>query len=41
MTCQRIHLTDRGELVSDTLAAILALIIIPVTGFSIIWIMLP
>lgn len=39
--CQRIHLTARGEAVSDLLAAVLALVVLPVTGFLLCWTLLP
>lgn len=39
--CQRIHLTPRGEAVSDVLAAIMALVVIPVAGFLACWMLIP
>lgn len=41
MICRRIHLTPRGEAVSDALAALMALVIIPATGFLLCWMLIP
>ncbi|WP_427130404.1 hypothetical protein [Pseudarthrobacter sp. S9] len=39
--CTRIHLTERGEQLADIAAAILALVIIPATGFTLCWVLIP
>ena len=39
--CTKIHLTARGEAVSDLLAAVLAIVVIPATGFLLCWLLIP
>jgi hypothetical protein len=41
MICNRIHLTERGEAVSDCIAAFLALVVLPAAGFLLCWALIP
>lgn len=40
-TQNKLRLTARGELVKDLAAGILALIILPIVGAAVIWMLLP
>lgn len=39
--CQRIHLTPRGELVSEVLAGLVAFLVIPTTFAATVWMLIP